>query len=402
MSVQTHGETQLQDFAALISGEYDYTRPRRGEVREATILEIGSNDIIVNLGAKRDGIVIPRDLQNIDDERLEKLRVGDRIPVVILRDLGDHDGIPVSYSRGLQQEDWLRAEELVETEEVIKATVVEENRGGLLAEFGHLRGFIPNSHLSLAAGMHPGRIQEAKAALVGQELELVVIEVNQRRRRLILSKRAVDRRRRGELIKGLKAGEVRRGIVRSIVDFGAFVDLGGIDGLVHISELAHHHVAHPSEVLSVGDEVEVHVLDVDEERERISLSRKRVLPDPWDEVTESLQPGDVVNGTATNIVSFGAFVDIGKGVEGLVHSSEIPELEVAAGELVTGSPVLVRVLDVDHNRKRISLRLEQAWPAGSGEAPDETAEATEPEVEAEAKAEIEAEAEIEVEAEAES
>ena len=310
MSVQTHGEAHTEDFAALISGEYDYSRPRRGEVREAVILEIGASDILVDLGAKRDGIVIPRDLQHIDEGRLEGLQVGDRIPVVILRNLGNHDGIPVSYSRGLQQEDWLRAEGLLESGETIKATVIDENRGGLLVEFGHLRGFIPNSHLTLSAGPRGSQLQETKSAMVGEELELAVIEVNQRRRRLILSKRAVDRRRRGELLKELNAGEVRHGIVRSIVDFGAFVDLGGVDGLVHVSELAHHHVAHPSDVLSVGDELDVYVLDVDQERERVSLSRKRMLPDPWDEVTESLHPGDIVNGTATNIVSFGVFVDL--------------------------------------------------------------------------------------------
>lgn len=376
MSVQTHREAQTQDFAALVCGEYDYARPRRGEVREATILEIGANDIVVNLGAKRDGIVSPRDLQDIDAERLEGLQVGDRIPVVILRDLGDYDGIPVSYSRGLQQEDWLRAQELLETGQVITSTIVEENRGGLLAEFGHLRGFIPNSHLGLPAGVHADRLQELKTALVGQELDLMVIEVNQRRRRLILSKRAVDRQRRRDLMEGLNVGEVRRGVVRSIVEFGAFVDLGGVDGLVHISELAHHHVAHPSEVLAVGDSIEVHVLRVDLERERISLSRKRALPDPWDEVTQSLEPGAVVNGTATNMVSFGAFVDLGNGVEGLVHSSEMPELDIARGDLETGSPVLVRVLSVDHDRRRISLRLEQAWPAPTAAAEASTTQAT--------------------------
>jgi len=390
MSVQTHDDTQRQSFASLILDEYDYSRPRRGQVREAVILEIGENDIVVDLGAKRDGIVPPRDLQRVDEERLAQLEVGNRIPVVILRNQGDQDGIPVSYSRGLQQEDWLRAEELVETGEVIKATAVEENRGGLLVEFGHLRGFVPNSHLSLAPGSRSAQLQEAKSAMVGDELDLVVIEVNQRRRRLILSKRAVDRRRRRQLLRELHAGEVRHGIVRSIVDFGAFVDLGGVDGLVHVSELAHHHVVHPSDVLSVGDEVDVYVLDVDEERERISLSRKRLLPDPWDEVTDALQPGDIVNGTATNIVSFGVFVDIGKGIEGLVHTSEIPEMDAASGNLESGSLVLVRILNVDYSRKRISLRLEQAWSAEPEEVSVNCEEQTEAEAEPQPEPEFQA------------
>jgi small subunit ribosomal protein S1 len=160
--------------------------------------------------------------------------------------------------------------------------------------------------------------------LVGQSLSLAVIEVNQRRRRLVLSERAARRRERQRLLQELAEGQVRTGIVRNLVDFGAFVDLGGLDGLIHISELDWRHVTHPSEVLDVGDEVEVYVLDVDRERRRVGLSRRRLLPDPWDHVTERLREREIVRGTVTNVASFGAFVDIGEGIEGLVHISEVP------------------------------------------------------------------------------
>lgn len=343
--------------------DYDYTRPRRGQVREAVILSIGENDMVVDLGGKRDGIVPPRDLELLDQEYRIGLEVGDQVPIVILKTWGRRDGLVVSINKGLQQQDWLRAKELMESEEVVETEVTGVNRGGVLVAFGRLHGFVPNSHLtSVPRGLRGTRLREAKAELVGQPLSLVVIEVNQHRRRLVLSQRLADKRRREQLLQELTAGEVRTGVVRNLVDFGAFVDLGGMDGLIHISELDWKHVDHPSEVLSEGDEVDVYVLDVDRERERIALSRKRLLPDPWYQVMEKLHPGDVVEGTVTNVVDFGAFVDLGKGVEGLVHTSEMPGGEAACSELKPGSTVTVRVLDIDEWQRRIALRLEQVGP----------------------------------------
>jgi small subunit ribosomal protein S1 len=196
-----------------------------------------------------------------------------------------------------------------------------------------------------------------KTKLVGQTLSFVVIEVNQRRRRLVLSERLADRQRRQQLLEELTEGDVRTGVVRNLVDFGAFVDLGGIDGLIHISELDWQHVDQPSEVLSVGDEVKVYVLNVDRERERIGLSRKRLLPDPWHRVIEELHEGDVVQGSVTGVVDFGAFVDIGDGVEGLVHVSEMPAGETTRLALETGTQVNVRVLGIDDWQRQIALRL---------------------------------------------
>jgi small subunit ribosomal protein S1 len=348
--------------ALLMTDDYDFTRPRRGEVRKGVILSISENDMVVDMGTKRDGIIPPKDLDLLEDEYRQSLQVGDRIPVVVMKTWGDHDGVIVSLNKGLESKDWLRAQDLLESGKVFEAQVNGVNRGGVTVDFGRLRGFVPNSHLtSIPLGIRGKRLREAKEELVGRTLSLVVIEVNQRRRRLVLSERIADGRRRQKLLDELEKGQVRTGIVRNLVDFGAFVDLGGVDGLIHISELDWKHIDHPEEVLSVGDEVEVEVLSVDRERERIALSRKALLPDPWFKVTEDLREGDVVKGTITNVVDFGAFVDLGEGVEGLAHTSEIPKAEFESG-FESGDQVMVRVLSIDEWRHRISLRLEEVLP----------------------------------------
>ena len=382
-------DSQKPGMATLIEEDYDYTRLRRGEVLKAVILAIGENDMVVDLGTKRDGIVPPRDLELLDDAYRAGLEVGDRVPVVVLKTWGRRDGILVSVNKGLQQQDWLRAQELLESKEILEAEVSRFNRGGVIVPFGRLRGFVPNSHLtSVPRGVRGKRLREIKSGLVGQTLPLVVIEVNQRRQRLVLSERIAADRRREQLLQELTEGEVRTGIVRNLVDFGAFVGLGGMDGLIHISELDWKHVNHPREVLSVGDEVEVYVLNVDRERERIGLSRKRLLPDPWHRVIGKLNEGDVVEGAVTGVAEFGVFVDVGEGVEGLVHNSEIPRQykgkrsdtdqykgkrsdadqykgkrsdagrREASSDLKRGSAVTVRVLGIDEWQRRIALRLE--------------------------------------------
>jgi len=363
---QQEAQEQRELLAEMIAGAYDYTQPRRGEIREAVILSIGENDIVVDLGLKRDGIVSPRDLQQVDKDYVKSLQVGDHIPVAILRAWGDQEGLPVSLSRGLQQNDWLRAEKLLESGELVECEVVDYNRGGVLVQFGRLNGFVPNSHLgALPSGTRQGRDVDPKADLVGQKLMLAVIEVNQPRRRLVMSKRAADRRRRHELIQGIIEGQVRKGVVRNIVDFGAFVDLGGIDGLIHISELDWKRVERPGDVVSVGDEVEVLVLSVDRERERIGLSRKRVLPDPWTAVTNNLSEGQVVEGRVSSLASFGVFVSVGEGVEGLVHTSEMGDL--APDALQPGDLVRVEVLSIDHTQRQIALRLAEPVDSSTDE-----------------------------------
>jgi small subunit ribosomal protein S1 len=353
-------EAQPAQWIALIEKDYAYKRLERGQVCEGTILAIQEDMLIVDLGSKRDGMVPLRDLHRVQDAYRRGLQVGDKIPVSIVDTSYNRDHVLVSLSRGLAQQDWLRAQDLLERGEICQADIVQVNRGGVLAQFGRIRGFVPNSHLaSIPRSLRGDRLQQAKSELVGQTLSLTVLEINQRRGRLVLSERIARRTMRDKLLEELIEGEVRTGTVHSLVGFGAFVDLGGLDGLIHISELDWRYVEHPCEVLSVGDEVEVYVLSVDRQRARIGLSRKRLLPDPWSTITESLREGQTVEGTVTRVVRYGAFVDVGEGVEGLVHNSEVADGIGTASDLEPGTLVQVRVLRVDDWRRRISLRLQQ-------------------------------------------
>lgn len=367
---QQENIAQQQRFAALLENDYDYERPRRGQICSATVLSVDENQVIVDLGCKRDGIVPRTDLERLDDAYRDSLEVGEEVPVSVLK-VSDREGeLVVSLNLGLAQHDWLRAEDLLKSEQVCQAEVVHTNRGGVVVQFGHLRGFVPNSHLSaMSQGARGERLDRAKSELLGQTLSLVVIEVDQRHRRLVLSQRLAEGHKRQQLLAELTEGEVRTGIVRNLVKFGAFVDLGGVDGLIHISELDWKHVDRPSEALSVGDEVEVYVLKVDRQRERIGLSRKRLLPDPWPRVAEKLQVDQIVDGKVTNVAQFGIFVDLGEGVEGLVHTSEMPDGGTDWAALESGSPITVRVLRVDPWRRRIALSLKDVPVAATpGEA----------------------------------
>jgi small subunit ribosomal protein S1 len=348
---------QQQQFAAWIERNQDSHRPlRRREIWKATIVAANEEGLVVDLGVKRDGFIPRRDLKALDRDYLDRLQPGDRVPVSIVDASEFRDEVIVSLKWGLQEQDWLRAKEMLQSGTRCEAKVIELNRGGLVVQFGRLRGFVPNSHLtSVPRGLSREHLQRAKSNLVGQMLSLTVIEVGHKRGRLVLSERVADREQRQQLLKELAVGEVRTGTVRNIVDFGAFVDLGGMDGLIHISELDWRYVTHPSDVVSVGERVKVYVLDIDRKRKRISLSRKRVQPDPWPAATEKLSSGQAVEGTVTRITGPGIFVHIGGGVEGLLHTSEMPEDGETWRDLVPGSRVQVRVLDIDAERRRISL-----------------------------------------------
>ncbi len=347
-----------EQLSALIESDFDYRLPRHGDICEAIILSVGKDEVIVDLGVKRDGVVLRNDLQLLDSDYRASLRSGDCIPVCIQDTRASGDGIVVSLNQGLAQQDWLRAAELLDNGEVCEAQVTDVNSGGLLVSFGRVSGFVPNSHLSsVPPGLRGPRLLEAKNDLVGDKLTIAVLEVEQSRRRLILSERAANRRRRRELFDQLEEGQVRVAVVRNLVDYGAFADLGGVDGLIHISELDWCHVDHPGDVLSVGDEVEVKILSVDRERERIELSRKHVLPDPWPAVVGELEEGQVVEGRVANVVAFGAFVDIGQGVEGLVHTSEMPDGKTTCTTLDRNASIVVRVLNVDLARRRLALSM---------------------------------------------
>lgn len=357
-------EATRATFEELLE-DYDYHRPRRGQYREGTIVRIEGEQIIVDLGLKREGIVPPQDVKRLDEELIEGLQVGDEIPVYILRPWDARGHLLVSINKGLEKLDWDRARELLDSGEVFEAPVVGHNRGGLLVQFGRLRGFVPRSHVSaLTRGLSPQELGTAKASMVGQTIPLKVIEVSRRRRRLVLSERLAQRahrkQQRERLLAELSEGDIRRGTVSGMTSYGAFVDLGGADGLIHISELAWHHVRHPREILNIGDEVDVYVLRVDRERERIGLSRKRLFPDPWTRVEEMYMVGQWVEGVVTDVVDFGAFVQLPDGIEGLVHISEMAGEEPKDPReiLRSGEKVEVEILRIQPDRRRMKLSMQ--------------------------------------------
>lgn len=350
-------------MAQVEAGAFDYAQPRRGEIREAVIMRIAADEILVSLGAKRDGVIPSQDLRALPPEMVAALHVGQRVPVEIVRISNHDDGaLTVSLQRGLQQEDWLRAAALQASGEVVEVEVTEENRGGVVARLGRLRGFVPNSHLGLAPPGVLGALDEIKRALVGATVPAVVLEVEQQRRRLILSKRLAERRQRTQVLENLREGDVRQGVVRNLASFGAFVDIGGVDGLIHVSELAWERIEHPSEVLSPGDALSVLVLSVDRERQRIGLSRKRLLLDPWDQARQGLNEGDLIAARVSHVVSFGAFIEVRPGVEGLAHVSNMPLGEISRDLLRPGDVVQARVLSIDDAQRRIALALLEAEP----------------------------------------
>ncbi|MBN1246521.1 MAG: S1 RNA-binding domain-containing protein [Anaerolineae bacterium] len=336
---------------------------KRGELREGTILYRRSDGFVVDVGAKRDGFVPFEDLAEVVGREFD---VGDTVPVVVAR-FRDSDGnVELSIAQALLQEDWLIAEKLLESQDVYESRVTGANRGGLTVEFGRLRGFVPMSQLiGFNRIRQPGERQRRLEAMVDEEILLKVIEVNRRRRRLILSQRAAAKEwratRRQDLLEELEADQVRRGRISQITDFGLFVNLGGMDGLVHISELSWGRIENPGEVYHVGQRVKVKVLNIDRDRQRIALSIKALNPDPWESVVERYEIGRLVQGRVTQVVDFGVFIELEPGVEGLLHNSELRDV-AQREDMVSGEAVLVKVIRVEPERRRIGLSVRQVRP----------------------------------------
>lgn len=292
------------------------------------------------------------------------MEVGDRVAVYVLGPYTPDGSMMVSLYQGRLEKDWLRAQKLFDKGELWEGQITEYNRGGLIVPFDEIRGFLPISHIDgLPRRLTLDQRMAELAKMVGQRVRLKLIEVDRKHRRLVFSEREAQRQWREEqkerLINELWEGEVRRGKVSKLCDFGAFVDLGGVDGLIHISELSWGWVNHPSEVVQVGDEVDVYVLRIDYERKRISLSLKRLQRDPWTLVDEKYGIGELVEGTVTSIRDFGAFVRIGEGIDGLLHVSEMSNLPPQdAREMVKeGEKLLLRIISIDSERHRIGLSL---------------------------------------------
>ncbi len=343
---------------------------------EGVVVKVDRDEVLLDIGYKSEGVIPAKELSiRHDVDPGEVVHVGDHIEALVLQTEDKEGRLILSKKRAQYERAWTRIEEVMRSGQTIKGPVIEVVKGGLILDIG-LRGFLPASLVELrrVRDLHP---------YVGQELECKIIELDRNRNNVVLSRRAFLEESMSEgrkaFLQSLKKGERRKGSVSSIVNFGVFVDLGGgVDGLVHVSELSWKHVDHPSEVVQVGQEVEVEVLDVDLDRERVSLSLKATQEDPWREFERKYQAGEVIPGVVTKLVPFGAFVRVGEGIEGLVHISELADQHVESPEQVVsvGQQVRVKVVDVDVPRRRISLSIKRVSDLEAGLV-------VEPEIEAE-------------------
>ena len=330
-----------------------------GDLVDGTVVKIERDEVLVDIGFKSEGVIPVRELSiRKDADPADLVTVGDKIEALVLQK-EDKDGrLILSKKRAEYERAWISVEEKFKAGEPVTGEVIEVVKGGLILDIG-LRGFLPASLVDLR------RVKDLDAYL-GTELEARIIEMDRNRNNVVLSRRVIleegRKNERVEILAKLSKGMRLKGTVSSIVDFGAFVDLGGIDGLVHISEQSWNHVNHPSEVVKVGQEVEVEVLDVDLQRERISLGLKQTTPDPWVKLVENYPVGTIVDGTVTKVVPFGAFVALGENTEGLVHISEMAprHIDTPAQVVKVGDVVKVKVMDVNPERRRISLSMKAA------------------------------------------
>jgi small subunit ribosomal protein S1 len=334
-----------------------------GQLVEGTVVRVDKDEVLLDIGYKSEGVIPPRELSirnGVDPSEIVTL--GERIEAVVLQ-REDKDGrLVLSKKRAQYERAWGRIEEIQQGDGIVSGTVIEVVKGGLIVDIG-LRGFLPASLVDLR------RVRDLQP-FIGTTIDAKIIELDKNRNNVVLSRRAwleeTQKEKREEFLHNLRPGEIRKGIVSSVVNFGAFVDLGGMDGLIHVSELSWKHVDHPGSVVSVDDEIEVQVLEVDLSRERISLSLKATQQDPWREFAGAHQVGELVYGRVTKLVPFGSFVQVGDGIEGLVHISEMSAHHVELPEQVVtpGEELWVKIIDLDLQRRRISLSIKQAAEGG--------------------------------------
>jgi small subunit ribosomal protein S1 len=410
--MEPENDQMIEDFSQLLEESFQYNIPRRGEIRNGIILQINERDIIVDLKAKEDGIVPAADLERMDEEFRASLHVNDEIPVYIVNPRDNDGNLIVSINMGLQRYDWDEAQKALKDETALPVKVAGFNKGGVLVRWRRLEGFIPSSHLA-SANLASER-REALNALIGETLNVKVIEVDQDRRRLIFSEREAQKewrtKQKTRLLDELNVGDVVKGTVTGLRDFGAFVNIGGADGLIHVSELAWHRVDHPRDILDVGDKIDVYILSLDPETRRIALSRKRLLPDPWELATASYHEGQLVEGIVTNVVDFGAFVALDDGLEGLLHLSEMGDgsLKEPFSYLQKSDRLTLRISHLEPEKRRVGFT--QRWgtenegetpapPAAEGSPTEEpAAEAVAPADAEAAASDVEAAADVAVDA----
>ncbi|MDI3339065.1 MAG: 30S ribosomal protein S1 [Sphaerobacter sp.] len=357
----------------LSDPSHDYRILNYGDVIEGQIMHIDRDELLVDIGSKSEGVIPAREFSTLTDEERAALSVGDHVLVFVVQAENQEGQAVLSIDRARQEKSWRRLQEIYEAGEIIEAEVTNYNKGGLLVNLDGVRGFVPASQVTEIRGGDDGSKQADMARLIGSKLSLKIIEINRHRNRLILSERQAIQERRDvmkeRLIEELTEGETRRGRVTSITDFGAFVDIGGADGLVHLSELSWSRVKHPSEVLKVGQEVDVYVLGINAEEKKIALSIKRTQPEPWSRVAMKYEVGQLVIGTVTQLANFGAFARIEDGIEGLIHVSELSEQRIGHPRQAVseGQDLILRIIRIDPARRRMGLSLRRALEATDDE-----------------------------------
>jgi small subunit ribosomal protein S1 len=334
-----------------------------GQIVEGTVVKVDRDEVLLDIGYKSEGVIPSRELSIRNDvDPSEIVALGEKVEALVLQKEDKEGRLVLSKKRAQYERAWGTIEQIKESDGVVSGPVIEVVKGGLILDIG-LRGFLPASLVELR------RVRDLQP-YVGTSLEAKIIELDKNRNNVVLSRRAwleeTQKEQREDFLANLKPGEVREGTVSSVVNFGAFVDLGGMDGLVHVSELSWKHVDHPGSVVQVGDKIQVQVLEVDLDRERISLSLKATQQDPWQEFATNHRVGELVYGRVTKLVPFGAFVQVGDGIEGLVHISEMSAHHVDLPEQVVtpGEELWVKIIDLDLQRRRISLSIKQAAEGG--------------------------------------
>jgi small subunit ribosomal protein S1 len=349
----------------LNQSDSNFDTPKPGDMRTGIIASVTEDEVLVSIGAKSEGSIPGRELEQMSPEEREKFVVGREIQVYIAGPENKNGTLPLSYTRSMEGDDWGEAEELLKSKQAYEGIVEGHNKGGLIVRVGRLRGFVPASQVSQARRMrYKGDTPEQRwEDMKGETMVARVIEVDRERRRLILSERAANQESReamkDRLLSEIAIGESRKGRVTSLADFGAFVNINGADGLVHLSELSWERIDHPNKMLSVGDEVEVKVISIDHERKRIGLSMRQLQKDPWEADINKYQVGQLVEGTVTRLVKFGAFAKLDEHVEGLIHISELSEDRIEHPKEVVneGDKLALRIIKIEPDKRRIGLSL---------------------------------------------
>jgi small subunit ribosomal protein S1 len=360
------GDHNNQSMESLLASEsFGIDLPKAGEIRKGTIASISQNQILISIGAKSEGVVAGKELEQLTEEERAALKVGQELDVFVIIPEDNNGNVVLSLKRAFEQIAWENVEKMIADETVFDTKIIGFNKGGIIAAIGSLRGFIPSSQISAArrAQSTGDKPEQRYQKMVGQPISVRIVEVDRERRRLILSERAASSESRSELkervISELEEGKTYTGRVTSLADFGAFVNINGADGLVHLSEISWDHVTHPKEVLEVGQEVNVKVINIDREKRRIGLSIRALQDDPWKSRMEKFSVGQLVEGAITRLTKFGAFARLEGDIEGLIHISELSENRVEHPKEVLheGDVKTLRIIRIDPDQHRIGLSL---------------------------------------------